>query len=69
MVIVADGRPIADRMRMARVDEAAVMAAARALQGLERLDQIKYAVLERNGVISIIPRGGDGGRDPSDVAG
>lgn len=55
LVIVADGRPIEERMRMARVDELAVMASARELQGLERMDQIKYAVLERNGTISIIP--------------
>jgi uncharacterized membrane protein YcaP (DUF421 family) len=32
--------------------------AARELQGLERLDQIKYAVLERSGGISIIPKNG-----------
>ena len=25
-------------------------------QGLERLDQVKYAVLERNGEISIVPK-------------
>jgi hypothetical protein len=30
--------------------------AAREIHGLERLDQIKYAVLERSGGISIIPR-------------
>ena len=33
-----------------------VLAAARSLQGLERMDQIKYAVLERSGGISIIAR-------------
>jgi hypothetical protein len=35
-----------------------VLAAARELQGLERLDQIKFAVLESSGAISIIPRTG-----------
>ena len=59
LVIVADGRPIEELMRKARVEPAAVMAAARELQGLERMDQIQYAVLERHGTISIIPSGPD----------
>lgn len=32
------------------------MHAARETQGLERMDQIALAVLERNGGISIVPR-------------
>ena len=56
MVIVEDGRPLEQLMRMARVDEDEVLEAARRLQGLERMDQIKYAVLERSGGISIIPK-------------
>ncbi|MDQ3669061.1 MAG: hypothetical protein M3377_02105 [Actinomycetota bacterium] len=40
-----------------RVDESDILAAGRELQGLGRLDQIKYAVLERSGGISIIPKG------------
>ena len=32
------------------------MQAARELQGLERMDQIKFAVLERSGAITIIPK-------------
>ena len=55
-IIVADGRPLTERMRKARVDEQDVMEAARRLHGLERLDQIKYAVLEVSGGISVIPR-------------
>jgi uncharacterized membrane protein YcaP (DUF421 family) len=55
-VIVADGTPLRERMQRARVDEKDVMEAARQLQGLERLDQIKYAVLEVNGGITIIPK-------------
>jgi uncharacterized membrane protein YcaP (DUF421 family) len=42
-------------MEKARVEEADVLEAARLLQGLERMAQIKYAVLERGGAISIIP--------------
>ena len=57
LVIVEDGKPLAERMAKARVDEDDVLAAARELQGLERMEQIKYAVLERSGGISIIKRG------------
>jgi uncharacterized membrane protein YcaP (DUF421 family) len=46
------------RMDEVRVDVDDILAAARSDQGLERLDQIKYAVLERNGGISIIPKKG-----------
>ena len=43
-------------MQKARVDEADILSKARELQGIERLDQIKYAVLERSGGITIIPK-------------
>ena len=56
VVIVENGRPLEDRMRKARVDVEDVLTAARELQGLERLEQIKLAVLERSGGITIIPR-------------
>jgi len=58
LVIVEDGQPKMDRMKRSRVDIGDVLTAARELQGLERLDQIKYAVLERSGGISIIPKQG-----------
>jgi uncharacterized membrane protein YcaP (DUF421 family) len=58
MVIVADGKPLPERMKGARVDESDVLVAARELQGLERMDQIKFAVLERTGEISIVPKQG-----------
>jgi uncharacterized membrane protein YcaP (DUF421 family) len=38
------------------VDESDILEAARRLHGLRRLDQIEYAVVERSGDISIIPR-------------
>ena len=56
LVLVDDGKPMPEHMENARVDEEDILAAARELQGLERIDQIKYAILERNGGISIIPR-------------
>ena len=55
LIVVADGRPLMDRMGKARIDETDILQSARELQGLERMDQIKYAVLERSGAISIIP--------------
>ena len=54
MIIVDHGRPLRDRMKQELVDESDVLSAARS-EGLERMAQIKYAVLERNGHISIIP--------------
>lgn len=58
LVIVERGRPLRERMDRERVDESDVMAAARERQGLERMAQIRYAVLERDGKISIIPEAG-----------
>jgi uncharacterized membrane protein YcaP (DUF421 family) len=55
VVIVEHGRPLVDRMQKARVDESDVLSFARRQHGLERMEQIKYAVLERSGEISIIP--------------
>jgi len=56
LVVVEDGRPLQDRLDRSGIDVSDVLRAARTLHGLERLEQIKYAVLERNGDISIIPR-------------
>ncbi len=58
VVLVSNGQPLRERMRQAQVDEDDILEAARALQGLERLEQVRYAVLERNGSISIIPMQG-----------
>ncbi|HWH33971.1 MAG TPA: YetF domain-containing protein [Acidimicrobiales bacterium] len=56
VVVFADGQPVRQQMDRARINESDILEAAREKQGLERLDQIKYAVLERSGGISIIPR-------------
>ena len=55
MIVVDHGRPLRERMRKARIDEEDILEAERRLQGIERLDQIKYAVLEVSGGISVIP--------------
>jgi uncharacterized membrane protein YcaP (DUF421 family) len=56
MVLVSNGRPLKDLMARARVDEDDVLQAARERQGVARMDDIEYAVLEINGGISVIPR-------------
>jgi uncharacterized membrane protein YcaP (DUF421 family) len=56
IVIVDHGRPLRDRMDRARVADDDVLTAARLLHGLERMEDVKYAVVERSGEISIIPR-------------
>lgn len=55
MILVENGRLMTDRMRRARVTEDNVLEAARRLQGLERIDQIKFAILEATGEITIVP--------------
>ena len=56
LVILKDGRPIREHMQKERVDEDDILEAARRQDGLERLDQIKYAILERTGQITIVPK-------------
>jgi|SRR5690606_16679958 len=56
MIVVEDGKPLPDRMKRARVDASEVLEAARILHGLENMQQVKYAVLERDGSISVIPK-------------
>jgi uncharacterized membrane protein YcaP (DUF421 family) len=56
LVIVVDGKPLKDRMDKSRVDEDDVLDAARETHGLEHMKQIRHAILERDGKISIIPR-------------
>lgn len=58
MLLVENGRTIDKTLHKERIDKADILATARKDHGLERLDQIKYAVLERDGTISIVPREG-----------
>jgi uncharacterized membrane protein YcaP (DUF421 family) len=55
VVLVDDGEMLTERMRRARVDEQDILEAARSTQGLSRMSQVRFAVLERTGAISIIP--------------
>lgn len=55
-IIVEDGRILQGRLRHARLIEADIMEAARSSQGIETLEQIKFAIIERNGKISVIAK-------------
>jgi len=56
LIVVDNGKLLNDRLRRERLDQSEILAAARELHGLERLEDIKYAVLERSGGITIVPR-------------
>jgi uncharacterized membrane protein YcaP (DUF421 family) len=58
MIVVEDGQVLKDRVIRARVTEEEILESARKLQGLERLDQIKFAILEANGNFTIVPAQG-----------
>lgn len=56
LVLIEDGRVLHGVMAKAHVDVDEILAAARESQGLERVDQIKWAVLETSGGISVVPK-------------
>jgi uncharacterized membrane protein YcaP (DUF421 family) len=56
VLVVENGKAHEDRMRMERVDESDILAAARDKQGLERMDQIKHAIVEASGGITIVQK-------------
>jgi uncharacterized membrane protein YcaP (DUF421 family) len=58
VLLVQHGQPIPEALRVMRIDEADILAAARLGQGLERMSQIRFAVLEKTGGISIVPEPG-----------
>ncbi|MDD1009681.1 DUF421 domain-containing protein [Pseudomonas shahriarae] len=55
-VLVEHGKILYERLRHARLIEADLMEAARSSQGIETVEEIKFAILERNGKISVIPK-------------
>lgn len=54
-LLVDHGRPLRAGLAKARLQEDDILQAAREGPGLQRMEQIKYAILEANGKISIIP--------------
>ena len=55
VVIVEHGRLLDDRAKQEGVTLSEILAAGREHHGLERLEQFKYAILERHGGISVVP--------------
>lgn len=55
VVLLDNGTVLQERLDRTQISIDEIRRAARELHGLERLDQVKYAVLERSGGISIIP--------------
>jgi uncharacterized membrane protein YcaP (DUF421 family) len=55
VLLYDSGEFLHENMKKERVDEDDIRIAARSLHGLETLEGVKYAVLERGGSISIIP--------------
>jgi uncharacterized membrane protein YcaP (DUF421 family) len=58
-VLISHGQPDMRALKHVRVNLDDVLVSARQ-QGLERLEQIKFAILETDGAISIIPKQGEG---------
>lgn len=59
-VLVREGEPVEAMLRRSRVELDDVLAAARQ-DGIADLSGVRYAILEVDGRISVIPREGDGG--------
>lgn len=56
VVLVENGQMLENKMREADITRDDIMVSARNNQGIAELAEIKFAILERNGHISIIPK-------------
>ena len=56
VILMRDGKLLQDRLNRERIDGNDILESARLQLGLESLDQIKLAVLERGGKISVVPK-------------
>jgi uncharacterized membrane protein YcaP (DUF421 family) len=56
VLVVQDGRPLEDRLRAEGVTRDDVLTAAREAHGIETFDEVKHAVVEESGSISIVPK-------------
>lgn len=56
VLVIENGEMHQDRMNRMRIDEVDIIGAARAQVGIERMDQIKHAIVETGGQITIIPK-------------
>jgi len=55
LIIVKEGKPLSKRMKKSKVAEDDILEAARMTFGLEKMEDIKYAILEKSGNITIVP--------------
>ncbi len=55
-ILIRDGQLVHENLKAERVDEDDILSAARLTFGLDGLDQVRHAVLEVDGSISIIPK-------------
>lgn len=55
MILVENGSLMTWRMHRSRITEDNILEAARRFHGLERMEQIKFAILESTGAITIVP--------------
>ncbi len=56
ILLVDDGEILQERLRKSHVSVEEILTEGRRLHGLESLDQIKFAVLEKDGAITIVPQ-------------
>lgn len=56
VLLIDRGAVLDDHLRKSRVTRGEILQSARETQGLESLEDIKYALLETSGNISVIPR-------------
>ena len=55
VIVVENGAVIAEKMKLVNISVDDILLAARQHHGIDELKAIKFAILERNGQISIIP--------------
>lgn len=55
-LVVKEGEMVRSTMKAERVDEEDILAAARASQGISRMDEIDYAAVEQDGNITVVPK-------------
>ena len=59
LVLIENGRVHEDRLSRMKIRIDDILENGRRDDGIERLDQVKHAVLERSGAISIVPKDDD----------
>lgn len=55
LVLVENGKALQASLKMSQVTEDDILQSARLAHGLERMEQIRFAVLESSGGISVVP--------------